>query len=102
MNMFYSRQAKSMMMLAIPAIIVSQLYNFNTYSLGMQILMYFFVAYNAECLVEGDCKLWAWISVSIPILYSVLYIFFGNQLSLSPVPPSPPTILMPIKKVEKE
>lgn len=98
MTIFYSKQAKAMMMLAIPTVIVTQLHKFSTYALVMQLLMYFFVAYNAECLVEGDCKLWAWVSVSFPILYSLLYIFFGNQLSLSPTPPRPPTIIMPIQR----
>lgn len=95
-DLFYSTPAKIMMLVAIPAIIITQLYQFSTYAFIMQLLMYFFVAFNAECLVEGNCKLWAWLSISFPILYSLLYIFFGNQLSLSPSPPRPPTIIMPI------
>ncbi len=97
-SLFYSSPAKIMMMMAIPAIIVTQLHQFSTYALVMQLLMYFFVAYNAECLVEGNCKLWAWISISFPVIYTLLYIFFGSQLSLTPAPPRPPTILMPIER----
>lgn len=101
-QLFYSKPAKIMMYLAIPVVLVTQFYNFNTLSILTQFLVYLTIAYNAECLVEGGCDLWAWLSVALPILYSILYIFFGNRLNLSATPPSPLTSLMPIHRVTSQ
>ena len=98
MRLFYSKQAKVMMYLAIPVILVTQYAKFNSFNIVIQSLVYMAIAYNAECMVEGGCGMWAWLSVSLPILYSLLYIFFGNQLGLVATPPSPITNIMPIHR----
>jgi hypothetical protein len=33
------------------------------------------MAFNATCLVNGDCSIWAWITVIIPILAAVYHIY---------------------------
>lgn len=88
-----------MMYLAIPVILVTQYARFSSLNIVMQALVYMAIAYNAECLAEGGCDLWAWLSVALPIIYSLLFIFFGNQLDLVARPPSPITNIMPIKRV---
>lgn len=94
-RLFYSKPAKIMLYLAIPVILVTQFARFNSLNIITQALAYIVIAYNAECLVGGGCDLWAWISVALPILYSLLFIFFG-KVSL----PSPQiTNLMPIQQV---
>lgn len=98
MQLFYSLPAQIMIYLAIPVIIVNQYTEFNTFNVVMQVLVYLTIAYNAECLVEGGCDLWAWLSVALPIIYSLMFIFFGNKLGLSATPPSPITSIMPISR----
>ena len=99
-RLFYSTPAKAMMYLAIPVIIITQYAKFNAFNIITQLLVYLAIAYNAECLVEGGCGVWAWLSVALPILYSLLYIFFGNQLGLRPTPPSPITNIMPVQRIK--
>lgn len=101
-RLFYSKPAKVMMYLAIPVILVSQYSQFSSLNIITQTLVYMTIAYNAECLVEGGCDLWSWISVALPIIYSLLFIFFGSQLGLEPKPPSPITNIMPIKHTTTE
>lgn len=99
-SLFISSQARAILLLAVPVVFVTQTYGgFNTYTLITQILTYVFVAFNAECLVSGGCNMWSWLSVSVPLLYSVLYIFFARQLRLRPSPPTPTTLISPIKRV---
>ena len=100
-QLFYSKPARMMMYLAIPVILVSQYGKFSSLNIIVQGLVYMTIAYNAECLVEGGCDLWSWMSVALPIIYSLLYIFFGNQLGLEPKPPSPITNIMPIKRTNQ-
>jgi hypothetical protein len=97
-QLFYSKPARMMIYLAIPVILVTQFTEFNSTSIFIQALTYAGIAYNAECLVEGGCDIWAWVSVLLPIVYSLLFIFFGNQLNLVPLPPSPLTNIIPVKK----
>jgi len=99
MRLFYSKPAKVMMYLAIPVVIVTQYAKFNSLSIVTQALVYMAIAYNAECLVEGGCDLWAWLSVALPIIYSLMFIFFGNKLGLVASPPSPITNIMPIQRI---
>lgn len=101
MRLFYSKPAKVMMYLAIPVVIVTQYAKFNSLSIVTQALVYMAIAYNAECLVEGGCDLWAWLSVALPIIYSLLFIFFGNKLGLVASPPSPITNIMPVQRVSE-
>lgn len=100
-QLFYSKPAKAMIYLAIPVILVTQYGKFSSLNIITQALVYMAIAYNAECLVEGGCDLWAWGSVALPIIYSLLFIFFGHQLGLVARPPSPITNIIPIKRVPK-
>ena len=88
-----------MMYLAIPVILVTQYGEFSSLNIVTQALVYMAISYNAECLVEGGCDLWAWLSVGLPIIYSLLYILFGNKLGLIAIPPSPITNIMPVKRI---
>lgn len=99
-QLFYSKPARMMMYLAIPVVLMTQYTQFNTTSILIQALTYMGIAYNAECLVEGGCDMWAWSSVLLPIIYSLLFIFFGGQLGLIAIPPSPLTNILPVKRVD--
>lgn len=99
MRLFYSKPAQIMMYLAVPVILVTQYAKFSSLNIVMQALVYLMIAYNAECLVEGGCDLWAWLSVGLPIIYSLLFIFFGNQLNLVARPPSPITNILPVQRI---
>lgn len=95
-NVFYSRPARIVTYIAIPVILLSQYSHPSTLGFITQILMYGIIAYNAECLNEGGCEMWSWMSIVLPIVYSVLYIFFGTQLGLVAQPPTPMSSLIPI------
>ena len=98
MSFFVSLQAKLIMAMALPVIFMTQRKRFDTLIFVTQLLIYLGVAYNADCLVEGGCGMWSWMSISVPLLYSILYVFFSNRLNLRHRPPSPPTLLMPIER----
>ena len=97
-RLFYSKPAMVITYLAIPVILVSQYSRFSALGIVIQSLVYMAIAYNAECLVEGGCDLWAWISVALPILYSLVYIVFKDKFNLEATPPSPFTNIMPISR----
>ena len=100
MSLFNSLQARIIIFMALPVVFITQRSRFNSWAMVVQLLVYLGIAYNAECLVEGGCGMWSWVSISLPLLYSILYIFFSQQLRLKPRPPSPPTIIMPIEQTE--
>ena len=101
-SLFYSKPARTMMMMAVPVILVTQYARFSSYNIISQALVYMAIAYNAECLNEGGCKLWSWISVLLPIVYSLMDIFFGGMLGLKALPPSPITNIIPIKRINND
>jgi len=88
---FLSRQARLIAYIAIPVILLSQFGHPSLMGLISQILVYGMIAYNAECLSEGGCELWAWSSIALPVIYSILYISFGRQLGLIKPPATPMT-----------
>jgi hypothetical protein len=81
-----SMQSKVILIIAIPFIILSQMIQFNLYSLVLNSITFGFIAYNANCLVYGNCEIWAWISILFPIIVSLLitYIFI-NVLNVKSV-----------------
>ena len=81
---FDTLQSQIVLGLSIPVVILTQRDTFSLIGLLSQILVYATIAYNADCLVKGNCQTWSWISVAFPILYSVMYIMFWDRLVLQP------------------
>lgn len=92
---FTSKQARLMVYIAIPVILLSQFGYPSLFGLISQIFIYGMIAYNAECLSEGGCEIWSWSSIALPVFYSILYISFGKQLGLIAAPKSALTTLVP-------
>ena len=92
---FLSKQARLMVYIAIPVILLSQFGHPSLFGLISQILIYGMIAYNAECLSEGGCELWAWSSIALPVFYSIIYISFGKQLGLIAAPKTALTTIVP-------
>jgi hypothetical protein len=102
--LFESTQSRVLLALAIPVIILSQRVKFSMVTLFTQIILYLALAYNADCLVSGQCKTWAWLVILLPLINTLGYLFFVDQLQLNapiqlPVPrvfqptaPSGPTV----------
>jgi len=88
-QLFYTKPAKAMMYISIPVILVTQYYNFNVTNIILQSLIYMAIAYNAECMIEGGCDMWAWLSIIVPILYSLMYVLYGRRFNLLSTVPSP-------------
>jgi hypothetical protein len=82
--LFESPQSRILVALAIPVIILSQRIKFSMVTLIGHILLYLALAYNADCLVSGQCRLWAWIAVLVPLINTIGYLFFIDQLNLRP------------------
>lgn len=38
------------------------------------LISYIGLAYNANCLVGGGCGIWAWVTLSVPLFATILYI----------------------------
>jgi hypothetical protein len=82
-NMFESVQSKVLLALAFPVIFLSQKEQFSMTTLLTQLIIYISLAYNADCLVTGRCKLWAWGSILFPLIQTIGYLFFNNNLDLN-------------------
>jgi len=80
--MFESPQAKVVLALALPVIILSQREKFSIVTLLTQLILYVSLAYNAECLVTGRCGLWAWGSILFPLIQTIGFLFFNSKLNL--------------------
>ena len=80
--LFASRQSRVILLLALGVIILSQREQFNMLKLFTQILLYLALAYNAECLVNGKCNVWAWLSVIFPLVSAIGYLFFVNYIDI--------------------
>lgn len=72
--MFISTQSKLVIFFAVISIIVSSLKRINFQSILGQIIIYYLIARNADCLIYGKCYGSSWISISLPILGIVLYV----------------------------
>lgn len=98
--MFESPQSKVVLALALPVIILSQREKFSMVKLLTQLILYVSLAYNADCLVNGRCSLWAWGSILFPLIQTIGYLFFNNKLDIQtpvrlPVPRSFTTKVKP-------
>lgn len=82
--MFDTVQSKVMLALAVPVIILSQREQFSMTKLFTHIFVYLSLAYNADCLVVGNCKLWAWGSLLFPLIQTIGYMFYTTELDVQP------------------
>lgn len=79
-------QSKLLLLMALPVIVLTQRSQYSMTKLMTQLILYLALAYNADCLVTGRCKLWAWIMVLLPVVQTIGYLFFVPRLGLrSPV-----------------
>jgi len=79
---FKSTQSRLLLALALPVLILSQRKKLSIFTFFAQIVLYLALAFNADCLVTGDCRRWAWIAVIVPIINSLAYIFFTDSLNV--------------------
>jgi|JI10StandDraft_1071094.scaffolds.fasta_scaffold19629_3 hypothetical protein len=94
--LFESTQARVLIALAIPVIILSQRLKFSMVTLFTQIILYLALAYNADCLVTGQCKTWAWLVILLPLINTMGYLFFVDKLKLdAPIQLPVPRVLQP-------
>lgn len=94
--LFESTQSRVLLALAIPVIILSQRMKFSMTTLFTQIILYLALAYNADCLVSGQCKTWAWLVLLLPLINTLGYLFFVDQLQLNaPIQLPVPRVFQP-------
>lgn len=90
MSLFESTQSKVLVALAAIVIVVTQKRAFDMTKLLTQIILFFALAYNTDCLVSGRCRTWAWMSLLFPIIMIIGYLFFNRELNI------PPPIRIPV------
>ena len=73
--MFLSLQSKLIIFFALISIIISSLKGINLQSLLGQIIFYYLIARNADCLIYGKCYSSSWISIIIPIIAIIIFVF---------------------------
>lgn len=95
-KMFESLQSKVILGLAVPVVILTQRQSFDMVKMLTQILLYLALAYNAECLVTGRCKIWAWLSILFPLIQTIGFLFFTNTLELDA------PIRLPIPRINRQ
>lgn len=94
--LFESTQSRVLLAFAIPVIILSQRVKFSMVTLFTQIILYLALAYNADCLVTGQCKTWAWLVILLPLINTLGYLFFVDKLKLdAPVQLPVPRVFQP-------
>jgi hypothetical protein len=94
--LFESTQSRVLLALAIPVIILSQRVKFSMVTLFTQIILYLALAYNADCLVTGQCRTWAWLVILLPLINTLGYLFFVDKLKLdAPVQLPVPRVFQP-------
>lgn len=92
MPLFESSQSRLLLALALPVIVLTQRTRFNMVTMIAQVLLYLSLAYNADCLVSGDCRLWAWAALLFPVINTIGFLFFTDKLNLNP------PVLVPIPR----
>jgi len=90
MTLFESTQSKVMLFLGLPVIFLTQMQAFDITKLLTQLILFVALAYNTDCLVEGRCRIWAWLTILFPLIMVIGYLFFSQPLSI------PPPIRIPI------
>jgi hypothetical protein len=66
--MFRSFESRLIIFFAVISIGVSILKNINLQAIIAQIIIYYLVARNSDCLIYGNCKKSAHLSIIIPII----------------------------------
>lgn len=84
-----------LLLLAIPVVLLTQKQQYDITKLMTQLVLYLALAYNADCLVSGRCKLWAWLMVLLPLIQTIGYLFFVPKLDLQA-----PIRLPPFRQME--
>jgi hypothetical protein len=90
MTLFDSTQSKVMLFLGVPVILLTQMKAFDIMKLLTQLILFVALAYNTDCLVEGRCRTWAWLTILFPLIMVIGYLFFSRPLGI------PPPIRIPI------
>lgn len=79
---FKSLQSRLLLALALPVVILSQRKKLSVFNFFAQTLLYLALAYNADCLISGNCRVWAWLAVLVPIINTLGYLFFTDDLNI--------------------
>lgn len=96
MSLFESIQSKVILFLAIPVIYFGQRAGYDMTKMISQILLFFALAYNTDCLVSGRCVTWAWMTILFPIIMVIGYLFFNNKLDI------PPPVRIPVPTMREQ
>jgi hypothetical protein len=83
LDMIYkTTQSKAILGAGLFSILLTQIAGYQSaLTLGARVtaaltslISYIGLAYNANCLVSGGCGLWAWVTLSVPLFATILYI----------------------------
>ena len=66
--MFRSFESKLILFFAVISLVISILKRINYQAIIAQVIIYFLVARNSDCLIYGNCKRSAHLSIIIPII----------------------------------
>lgn len=72
--MFGSSQSTLIIIIGIIIVYINQLEDVNIGDMMFQILGFVFLAYNANCLVTGGCSGWSWLTISLPLVFAIMYL----------------------------
>jgi hypothetical protein len=87
--MFGSFQSFLILILGATIIYINQSQGSTNRDLLIQAFGFGLLAYNANCLVNGNCGSWSWLTISLPILFSILFImdfYYGPFNGMSTLP----------------
>jgi uncharacterized membrane protein len=96
MPLFESVQSKAMLFMALPVIVLTQMKKFDITQLFTHLILFLALAYNTDCLVEGRCRIWAWVSLIFPLIMVIGYLFFSRPLEV------PPPVRIPVTSTRNE
>jgi len=66
-------QGKIILGIGLGSLVISQIVHLHFFGIVSHLFIYLAVAYNAGCLVKGDCDVWSWVTLSGPILWTLTY-----------------------------
>lgn len=78
--LFISNQSKLIALFGFISIVISVINKFNIQKILGQLIVYFLIARNADCLVYGNCRTESWLSISIPLIG--IFIFLLDNLGV--------------------
>ena len=82
--LFNSTQSKVLLFFAVPVVILTQMQHYDIVKLFTQLLLFAALIYNTDCLVVGNCNIWAWLSLVFPVIVIIGYLFYRQPLTLLP------------------